>query len=197
MREGGTIASQGTAEYLFSEDATCPDTLRVFESKDYSMDKVTVFHSLYLSACEKVHSHMSVCIGHYVLPPAHVQQEIRAVFGRFIWEQEYQMLAESTPDLSRSDQKEEDGCCEPGTRKSCCGVSAGPSPLRDAGLCCAVQHYPVNNMLAGYVSIVDLKKYSGELHDFIPGHRGSYVTRGHTCRPGGATEIHPAGPTDD
>lgn len=32
-----------------------------------------VFHSLFLSACEKRHSVKSVCIGHYVLPPASVQ----------------------------------------------------------------------------------------------------------------------------
>uniref|UniRef100_A0A3P8TEJ2 Telomere repeat binding bouquet formation protein 2 n=1 Tax=Amphiprion percula TaxID=161767 RepID=A0A3P8TEJ2_AMPPE len=68
--EGGTIASWKAADYLFSEDATCPDTLRIFESKDYLWNKVTVFHSFFLSVCERWQSVKSVCIGHYVLPPA-------------------------------------------------------------------------------------------------------------------------------
>ncbi|KAM4630478.1 telomere repeats-binding bouquet formation protein 2 [Polymixia lowei] len=88
MSEGGAIASWRTADYLFSDNATCPDTLRIFESKDYLWNKVTVFHSLYLSACERRHSVKSVCIGHYVLPPASVQDEVRNVVGRLIWERE-------------------------------------------------------------------------------------------------------------
>uniref|UniRef100_UPI003AABC8CD telomere repeats-binding bouquet formation protein 2 n=1 Tax=Centroberyx gerrardi TaxID=166262 RepID=UPI003AABC8CD len=84
--EGGTVASWRTADYLFSEDAACPDTQRIFESKDYLWNKVTVFHSLYLSACEKRQSVKSLSIGHYVLPPACVQDEVRSVVGRLIWE---------------------------------------------------------------------------------------------------------------
>uniref|UniRef100_A0A3Q4H646 Telomere repeat binding bouquet formation protein 2 n=1 Tax=Neolamprologus brichardi TaxID=32507 RepID=A0A3Q4H646_NEOBR len=73
--EGGSIAHWRTADYLFSEDATCPDTLRIFESKDYLWNKLTVFHSLFLSACEKRQSVKSLSIGQYVLPPASVQDE--------------------------------------------------------------------------------------------------------------------------
>lgn len=46
---------------------------RIFESKDYLWNKVVVFHSLFLSVCEKRQSVKSVCIGHYVLPPVSVQ----------------------------------------------------------------------------------------------------------------------------
>uniref|UniRef100_A0A3Q0RBG9 Telomere repeat binding bouquet formation protein 2 n=1 Tax=Amphilophus citrinellus TaxID=61819 RepID=A0A3Q0RBG9_AMPCI len=73
ISEGGSIAQWRTADYLFSEDATCPDTLRIFESKDYLWNKVTIFHSLFLSACQKRQSVKSLNIGHYVLPPASVQ----------------------------------------------------------------------------------------------------------------------------
>uniref|UniRef100_A0A8C9YP00 Uncharacterized protein n=1 Tax=Sander lucioperca TaxID=283035 RepID=A0A8C9YP00_SANLU len=97
--EGGTIAGWRTADYLFSEDATCPDTLRIFESKDYLWNKVVVFHSLFLSACDKRQSVKSVCIGHYVLPPASVQDEVRQVVGRLIWEceDELSVTQVSTP----------------------------------------------------------------------------------------------------
>ncbi|XP_029951133.1 telomere repeats-binding bouquet formation protein 2 [Salarias fasciatus] len=84
--ESGTVAHWRKADYLFSEDAACPDTQRIFESKHFLWNKVTVFHSLFLSTCEKRQSVKSVCIGHYVLPPASVQDEVRNVVGRLIWE---------------------------------------------------------------------------------------------------------------
>ncbi|XP_038139863.1 telomere repeats-binding bouquet formation protein 2 [Cyprinodon tularosa] len=85
-QECGSITGWREADYLFSTDATCPDTLRIFESKDYIWNKVTVIHSLFLSTCEKRQSVKSLGIGHYVLPPACVQDEVRKVVGRFIWE---------------------------------------------------------------------------------------------------------------
>lgn len=48
-------------------------SFRIYESKDFLWDKVTVFHSLFLSTCEKRQSVRSVSIGHYVLPPVSVQ----------------------------------------------------------------------------------------------------------------------------
>ncbi|KAG8001585.1 Telomere repeats-binding bouquet formation protein 2, partial [Nibea albiflora] len=86
VSEGGIIACWRKADYLFSEDATCPDTLRIFESKDYLYHRVVVFHCLFLSTCEKRQSVKSVSIGHHVLPPASVQDEVRDVVGRLIWE---------------------------------------------------------------------------------------------------------------
>ncbi|KFP81010.1 Uncharacterized protein C15orf43, partial [Apaloderma vittatum] len=32
-----------------------------------------------------------------------------------------------------------------------------------------LQEYPINNMVTGYPSARDMKKYEGELHDFTPG----------------------------
>uniref|UniRef100_A0A3Q2XRB4 Telomere repeat binding bouquet formation protein 2 n=1 Tax=Hippocampus comes TaxID=109280 RepID=A0A3Q2XRB4_HIPCM len=63
--ENGIITGWRTADYLFSDDAKHPDTL----SMEYVWDKLTVFHSLFLSACEKRQSTKSVSIGHYVMPP--------------------------------------------------------------------------------------------------------------------------------
>ncbi|KAG7253664.1 hypothetical protein CRUP_013638, partial [Coryphaenoides rupestris] len=37
---------------------------------------VTVFHSLFLRACERRRSSGSVCLGHYVLPPVCVQDVV-------------------------------------------------------------------------------------------------------------------------
>lgn len=55
---------------------------RIYESKDYLWNKVVVFHSLFLSTCEKRQSIKSACIGHYVLPPVSVQEgEYCFVYG--------------------------------------------------------------------------------------------------------------------
>ncbi|NXK28958.1 TERB2 protein, partial [Arenaria interpres] len=35
-----------------------------------------------------------------------------------------------------------------------------------------LQEYPLNNMVTGYVSARDMRKYSGELRDFVPGTSG-------------------------
>ncbi|XP_072320725.1 telomere repeats-binding bouquet formation protein 2 [Eucyclogobius newberryi] len=74
MMEGGTMRCWKTADYLFSQDALCPDTIRIYSSRDHLFKNVTVFHSFFLSVCEKRKSFQSVCIGHYVLPPDSVQE---------------------------------------------------------------------------------------------------------------------------
>nr|XP_061830963.1 telomere repeats-binding bouquet formation protein 2-like isoform X2 [Nerophis lumbriciformis] len=88
LLECGILTGWRTADYLFSEDATHPDTLRIFRSEAYLWEKVTVFHSFFLNACQNRKSIKSVSIGHYVLPPFPVQDAVRNVIGRFIWEYE-------------------------------------------------------------------------------------------------------------
>ncbi|MGH0157963.1 UNVERIFIED_CONTAM: hypothetical protein FKN15_053551 [Acipenser sinensis] len=105
VAEGGMITNLFTADYIFSEDASNPDTQRIYQSLDYVENRITVFHASYLSACEKSKNNRAVSMGHFVLPPAHVQK--------------------------------------------------------------------------GYVFIDEMKKYSGELHDFTPGDAGYSVYRAH------------------
>ncbi|KAM8893497.1 telomere repeats-binding bouquet formation protein 2 [Spinachia spinachia] len=158
--EGGAVAGWRKADYLFSEDAACADTLRIFESEVYLWNKVVIFHSWFLSACEVRRSVRSVCIGHYVLPPASVQQEVRHVVGRLIWEcedeqgfrQRFSMDTENEhSEVGKSDSEQSDDT----------DLSDSEAPLR--------AQYPVSNTLSGYVSIEKLQKYSGDLCEFQPG----------------------------
>lgn len=165
--EGGTIASWRTADYLFSKDAACPDALRIFESKDYLCNKVVVFHSLFLSACEKRQSVKSVCIGHYVLPPALVQDEVRNVVGRLIWESEDEQSVAKSSHKSFICQTEDENSEEEVSR-SCLKLSDTDSSGSEASQCDNLQDYPVSNIPTGYVSMDSLKKHSGELCDFHP-----------------------------
>ncbi|XP_030650063.1 telomere repeats-binding bouquet formation protein 2 [Chanos chanos] len=146
VSEGGLISRWKSADYLFSDDATCHDTKRIFDTDDYARDRVTVFHSAFLSACQVRNSVKSVPIGHYVLPPFSVQKELKAVIGRFIWEHD------------KSQQGEQ----------------------REGSVCCEGQHYPVNNMVSGYVCISQLRKYSGELNDLHPSYLHYSVSQ--SCR---------------
>ncbi|XP_047437157.1 telomere repeats-binding bouquet formation protein 2 isoform X2 [Mugil cephalus] len=147
--QGGTIAGWRSADYLFSADATCPDTQRIFESKDYICNKVTLFHSLFLSTCEKRQSVKSVVIGHYVLPPVSVQDEVRSVVGRLIWEcEDAQSVAQSSC-RSFSCLTEDEYNEEEEVSKSDCVHSDTDSSER-------------------HVSMDRLKKYSGDLSDVRP-----------------------------
>ncbi|MED6233188.1 hypothetical protein ATANTOWER_008136 [Ataeniobius toweri] len=190
MQEGGSITGWREADYLFSADATCPDTKRIFESKDYIWNKVTVLHSLFLSTCEKRQSVKSVCIGHYVLPPASVQDEVRKVVGRLIWEREdeetaaqvmgprnqnqtgYIILEVGQLDCVSQDQQKtlslsEVEHSEEEVRGSICEASDTDSSESEALLWEHLKS-PVSCMAPGYVSIENLPKYSGDLHDVHP-----------------------------
>ncbi|XP_066514428.1 telomere repeats-binding bouquet formation protein 2-like isoform X2 [Hoplias malabaricus] len=74
VSQGGVLSSWRTADYLFSEDASCPDTIEIHTSDEYAMDRATVFHSAYLSICQLRQSAKSVPLGHYLLPPVSVQR---------------------------------------------------------------------------------------------------------------------------
>uniref|UniRef100_A0A665WLA6 Telomere repeat binding bouquet formation protein 2 n=1 Tax=Echeneis naucrates TaxID=173247 RepID=A0A665WLA6_ECHNA len=137
--QGGIIADWRTSDYLFSGDAACPDTVRIFESQDYLWNNVTVFQSLFLSTCEKRQSVKSVAIGHYVLPPVSVQDEVRKVVGRLIWECEDEQLVEHV------------------TVNYFVLLCLNKIPL-----------FTVDFFIEGFVSMDSLQKYTGELHDFHP-----------------------------
>ncbi|XP_036440396.1 telomere repeats-binding bouquet formation protein 2 [Colossoma macropomum] len=185
VSQGGVISSWKTADYLFSDDAYCPETKRIHVSDAYAMDRATVFHSSYLSTCRLRQSTKSVPLGHYMLPPASVQREVRAMMGRFIWEQDE--LEEVTIHGNRNTEQTVNAHPEDGrslkekgkiSQEDCMNTS----PSRDEPVCCDVQFYPVNNMVSGYTHIDQLEKYSGELHDFLPSHTGYSVSRTHSRR---------------
>ncbi|XP_074457088.1 telomere repeats-binding bouquet formation protein 2 [Larus michahellis] len=182
---GGALAHQQDADYLFSSDADHPDTRRIHQSLDYLEGRATVFHSRYLSAWASsgAAAKPSVVLGHFVLPPACLQEEIRRQIGGFIWEQADDSLAEQPnenltddePEVARKgceEEAEEDVIDlaesseeETGSR----GPAQGEFPYR------ALQEYPLNNMVTGYTSACDMKKYTGELRDFTPGTSGYTV----------------------
>ncbi|XP_066052565.1 telomere repeats-binding bouquet formation protein 2 [Chamaea fasciata] len=177
---GGTIVHWLDADFLFSSDAAHPDTRSIHESLSYLEGRATVFHSRYLSVCAGAGDgeKPSVVLGNFVLPPACLQEEIRRKIGRFIWEkaddleeqQPNENLTEE-PEVARSvceeEPEEEVLDLDESTEETDCeGPVQGEFPYR------ALQEYPINNMVTGYASARDMKKYEGELHDFIPGTSG-------------------------
>uniref|UniRef100_A0A8D0Y694 Telomere repeat binding bouquet formation protein 2 n=1 Tax=Sus scrofa TaxID=9823 RepID=A0A8D0Y694_PIG len=155
VAEGGTISDLRAADYLFSCDASHPDTLRIYQSLDYIEDNATVFHAYYLSAVANAEIKNSVALGHFILPPACLQKEIRRKIGNFIWEQDQQV---SRPGIRPTPHHTEKHFIR--------------TPVVEKQMYFPLQNYPVNNMVTGYISIDAMKKFLGELHDFIPGSSG-------------------------
>uniref|UniRef100_A0A8C6Z7N8 Telomere repeat binding bouquet formation protein 2 n=1 Tax=Nothoprocta perdicaria TaxID=30464 RepID=A0A8C6Z7N8_NOTPE len=141
--EGGTLARREDAHFLFSSDATHPDTRRY---QDYLDGRATVFHSCYLSAWANTSSEMkqSVALGHFILPPACLQEEIRRKIGSFIWEQ-----MDDPPSFFPP---------------AALVLSTKSSP--------GFPGWDWHFLLAGYPAACDMKKYAGELRDFTPGTSG-------------------------
>ncbi|XP_058702850.1 telomere repeats-binding bouquet formation protein 2 isoform X2 [Poecile atricapillus] len=175
---GGTIAHWLDADYLFSSDATHPDTRSIHESLSYLEGRATVFHSCYLSVCAGTGAgeKPSVVLGHFVLPPACLQEEIRSKIGRFIWEKADALEEQPNRNLPEEPEAARNGCEEEPEEEALDlaeseetdseALAQGEFPYR------ALQEYPTNNMVTGYASARDMKKYEGELHDFTPGTSG-------------------------
>ncbi|XP_062845932.1 telomere repeats-binding bouquet formation protein 2 isoform X2 [Trichomycterus rosablanca] len=152
-------------------------SLRIHCSDEYVRDRATVFHSAYLDTCRLRWSTKSVPLGHYLLPPLSVQKEVKAVIGRFIWEQEELLGNVTQQETRRTEQVStiQPGGRSPRTEEPIRQNIMMTSPPRDPSACCEVQLYPVNNMISGFVHIDQLKKFTGELHDFLPSHSGSSI----------------------
>ncbi|NXX82425.1 TERB2 protein, partial [Urocolius indicus] len=174
---GGALAPCSDADYLFSSDAAHPDTRRIHESLDYLEGRATVFHSQYLSAwaSTSMGAKPLVVLGHFVLPPACLQKEIRRKIGSFIWERVDVSLAEQPnnlmdePEAGREGREEVEDVLDLDESEE---AASSRAPAPEEFPYRALQEYPMNNMVTGYPSAHHMKKYVGELCDFIPGTSG-------------------------
>nr|XP_004660783.1 telomere repeats-binding bouquet formation protein 2 [Jaculus jaculus] len=175
VAEGGTVCDVQAADFLFSCDASHPDTLRIYQSLDYIEDNATVFHAYYLYAVANAEMKTSVALGHFILPPASVQKEIRRKVGGFIWEQDKYFQIEKHDELASKERESSQPATEPEHQKELPKSAEKHSvrtPVVEKQMYFPLQNYPVNNMVTGYISIDSMKKFLGELHDFIPGSSG-------------------------
>ncbi|XP_008945319.1 PREDICTED: uncharacterized protein C15orf43 homolog, partial [Merops nubicus] len=157
----------------------------IHKSLDYLEGRATVFHARYLSAWAGSSMGMKppVPLGHFVLPPACLQEEIRRKIGCFIWEQaddppsgepstnvreEPEAAGEGSEEEEEEDMVHLDNSSEE-------EATGSKSPAHGEFLYRALWEYPMNNMVTGYPSARDMKKYVGELRDFTPGASGYAV----------------------
>ncbi|KAL5018381.1 hypothetical protein ScPMuIL_004103 [Solemya velum] len=82
---GGQVVGLEEAQFVFSEDAESPDTIRIFESEPYFSEYLAVFHANYISACVGAGDTKRVTLGKYFLPPQQVAELIRSQMT-FPWE---------------------------------------------------------------------------------------------------------------
>uniref|UniRef100_A0A8C3XXB9 Telomere repeat binding bouquet formation protein 2 n=1 Tax=Catharus ustulatus TaxID=91951 RepID=A0A8C3XXB9_CATUS len=157
-QSGFTSRAEWDSLFLFSS---------IHESLSYLEGRATVFHSCYLSVCADTGTTEmpSVVLGHFVLPPACLQegQAKKLIWGYFPREIPHDPSPGTGSPLGTGRGSELS--LEP----SLLQVSTPSSPKFPYR---ALQKYPINNMVTGYASARDMKKYEGELHDFIPGTSG-------------------------
>ncbi|KAF2985688.1 hypothetical protein EK904_003122 [Melospiza melodia maxima] len=121
--------------------------MAIHESLSYLEGKATVFHSRYLSVCANTRT------AERPSPKENPTEEPEAARNSCEEESEEEVL-----DLAESTEETE-----------------SEAPTQGEFPCRALQEYPINNMVTGYASARDMKKYEGELHDFIPGTSGYAV----------------------
>ncbi|NWW28771.1 TERB2 protein, partial [Falcunculus frontatus] len=177
---GGTIAHWLDADYLFSSDAAHPDTRSIHESLSYLEGRATVFHSHFLSvwAGTSTGEKPSVVLGHFVLPPACLQEgQAKKSSGDF--SQGKSPMGAALPNENPTEEPEaaRNGCKEEPEEEvldldESSEETDSEAPAQGEFPYRALQEYPINNMVTGYASARDMKKYEGELHDFIPGTSG-------------------------
>uniref|UniRef100_A0A096N4S8 Telomere repeat binding bouquet formation protein 2 n=1 Tax=Papio anubis TaxID=9555 RepID=A0A096N4S8_PAPAN len=168
VAEGGTISDPRAADFLFSCDASHPDTLRIYQSLDYIEDNATVFHAYYLSAVANAEIKTSVALGHFILPPACLHEEIRRKIGSFIWEQDQHFLIEKHDEVTPNEIKtlgENSELATEHIKELSESIYGTPSVSLEKQILLPLQNY-------SYISIDAMKKFLGELHDFIPGSSG-------------------------
>ncbi|KAM3925084.1 telomere repeats-binding bouquet formation protein 2 [Leptodactylus fuscus] len=155
--EGGVILnSSHQADYLFSSDASHRDTHRIYNSPEYIEKRLTVFHASFLRSHIGLKAKPLVTLGHYILPPPSLHEEIRRKIGNFIWERD-------TSDI----QQQRDQVDEPMDPEYDKRNTPDHEQVEHVRLH-TLHKYPENNMFSGYTSIDQLRIFSGELHDFIP-----------------------------
>ncbi|KAM5235524.1 telomere repeats-binding bouquet formation protein 2 [Ctenodactylus gundi] len=183
VAEGGTVSDSRRADFLFSCDASHPDTMRIHQSLDYIEDNASVFHASYLCAVANAEVKNSVALGHFILPPACLQKEIRRKIGDFVWDQDQYSPIKKLDEVASSDMmtlgenNEQVEQAEQATENKeelsrSTESNLMMSPVIEKQMYFPLRNYPVNNMVTGYISIDDMKKFSGELRDFIPGSSG-------------------------
>ncbi|XP_026539886.1 telomere repeats-binding bouquet formation protein 2 [Notechis scutatus] len=178
--EGGVIVNSEAADYLFSSNASHPDTKRIHQSLDYLEDRITVFHSCFLTESINAERKNTVALGHFILLPASLQKEIRGKTSHFIWEQitspvqlHYGPLTlQSGPTPESKSNKNQEQLRNKKELEKCQGPS---SPERGKLTYVPLQDYPSSNMVTGYTSEKVLKKFLGEIRDFIPGCSGYFA----------------------
>ncbi|XP_053452170.1 telomere repeats-binding bouquet formation protein 2 isoform X2 [Nycticebus coucang] len=152
VAEGGTISDSQAADFLFSSDASHPDTLRIYQSLEYIEDNATVFHAYYLSAVAKAEIKNSVALGHFILPPECLQKEIRRKIGSFIWEQDQHFPVEEDDEVTPNEIKTLRENSEVPTKhiKELSNSTEKHfirTPVAEKQMYFPLQNYPVNNMV--------------------------------------------------
>ncbi|NWZ67064.1 TERB2 protein, partial [Acrocephalus arundinaceus] len=161
---GGTIAHWLDADYLFSSDAAHPDTRRwAKQALMYLVESISGI----LTSCKNQGALKTCALG--VCPRCSACDPLYNCNSSFFSQPNENPTEEPEAARSGCEEETEDEAldlAESSEETDSEAPAQGEFPYR------ALQEYPINNMVTGYASARDMKKYEGELHDFIPGTSG-------------------------
>ncbi|XP_041464247.1 telomere repeats-binding bouquet formation protein 2-like [Lytechinus variegatus] len=106
-KQGGKeVSSVKDAQFIFSSDASCTDTVEIYESEEFLHGFLTIFHSSYIDACLKEKTAHEVAAAQYILLPPDMADDIQQL--AFVSRPPNQEMAETTSkkkqDQSRSNK---------------------------------------------------------------------------------------------
>nr|XP_048316014.1 telomere repeats-binding bouquet formation protein 2 [Myodes glareolus] len=190
--EGGAISDVQAADFLFSCDASHPDTLRypgpptrafpVIVCLEPRRGVAVLLPALGNSKFAALSNKHKLQVQNVIQNPEITLRNIGLVFltteirrknGSFIWEQDENFPIQKHGRITSNKRKSS----EPKTgHKKELSESAEShfisTPVVEKQIYFPLQSYPVNNMVTGYISIDALEKFLGKLHDFVPGSSG-------------------------
>uniref|UniRef100_A0A7M4EC53 Telomere repeat binding bouquet formation protein 2 n=1 Tax=Crocodylus porosus TaxID=8502 RepID=A0A7M4EC53_CROPO len=169
--EGGTFSILCFFHVCFYKHIL-PFPSRIHKSCDYIEGKATVFHSCYLSANASSEMKQTVLLGHFILPPACLQEEIKRKIGSFIWEQMNNSQIEQYAFQSIKPKKKKTVgffFCLLVFKYNSIEKPVARQPAGKKLSCYPLQDYPVNNMVTGNYQHRAMETNLFELCDFIPG----------------------------
>ncbi|XP_072037556.1 telomere repeats-binding bouquet formation protein 2-like [Amphiura filiformis] len=79
LKHGGKEDDVTNAQFIFSEDVNYHDTVRLFDSEDYLIGCLTVFHAGFIDACINQNSAHKIPASRYLLMPPELAAGLRCV----------------------------------------------------------------------------------------------------------------------
>ncbi|XP_071478237.1 telomere repeats-binding bouquet formation protein 2-like [Diadema antillarum] len=178
IKHGGReVSTIKDANFVFTANANCHDTLRIFESEDFLLGFLSIFHASYIDACLEMQTAHEVAAAKFIVLPPDMSADIQRL--AFV-DSTTQSVSSGLPickDQTRTTDNAVQGCQQGKRSATDKDHSCSHSEAFVGGL--EVRQSDINFTIGDLDSIPhvnSLPKCKGEICDFIPGVNGFSVS---------------------